>query len=113
MTILDEFIKSETNNNDNTATATPTTKYYEHNYISKLYKLILTLIVSMDLGVTEQKVEKNMKKANRYINRPNLYRPYKSRTRNNLKKVIKLHLLLSVISNERTIPKYNRIQSIV
>ena len=96
--ILNEFITSEKNDNDKTAT--PTTKYYEHKYISKLYKLILTLSVSMDLVVTGLKVQENMEKANTYINMSNLYRPYKSRTRKNLKKLIKLHLLLSVISNQ-------------
>ena len=90
----------QTSQIDNDQTKTSGTKYYERLYISKLYKLILTLIVSIDIDVTKQKVQNNMEKANIYINNLSIYRPYKRRAKNNLKKLIKLHLVMSVISNE-------------
>jgi hypothetical protein len=95
--ILEAYLTSQINDYQ---TKTSGTKYYERLYISKLYKLILTLIVSIDIGVTEQKVQTNMEKANIYINNLSIYRPYKRRAKNNLKKLIKLYLVMSVISNE-------------
>lgn len=95
--ILNTYITSQIENGQ---TKTSGTKYYERLYISKLYKLILTLIVSIDIDVTGEKVQTNMERANNYINILSLYNIYKKRAKNNLKKLIKLHLVMSVIENE-------------
>jgi hypothetical protein len=100
--ILEAYRESQI---DNSRTKKPKTKYYELLYISNLYKLILTLLVSIDIVITEQKVQKNMKKANKYLNTSYIYKPFKRRAKNNLKKLIKLYLAMSVISNQELFQK--------